>query len=90
MSEALAGAGARDRLILHLHLCGRVTVESIGKMYGVSQSTASRWLADARGAVSEEVTRRLRERLGLGPSELRSLAGLVASQLELSMSRLLG
>jgi RNA polymerase sigma-70 factor (ECF subfamily) len=89
MAEALQGAPERDRLLLRLHLVGGVAVESIGKMYGVSQSTASRWLLAAREGVSAEVTRLLLLRLGLPASELRSLAGLVASQLDLSMSRLL-
>ena len=89
MSEALATVGERDRLVLRLHLCSRVTVDSIGKMYGVAQSTASRWLLQARQAVSDEALRLLRERLGLRPSELHSLAGLVASQIDVSVSRLL-
>ena len=90
MADALAAAGERDRLVLRLHLVSRISVESIGKMHGVSQSTASRWLAEARDAVATEVTRLLRDRIGARASEMRSLAGLVASQLDLSMSRLLG
>jgi RNA polymerase sigma-70 factor, ECF subfamily len=89
MAEALGKLGERDRLLLRLHLVSGVSVAQIGQMYGVSQSTASRWLADAREAVSGEVTRFLRENAGLAASELQSLAGLVASQLNLSVSRLL-
>jgi RNA polymerase sigma-70 factor (ECF subfamily) len=92
--EAMAGALAklpeRERLVLRLHLVKGVTVVQIGQMYGVSHSTVSRWLADARDVVSTEVNQFMRDHAGLGPSELRSLAGLVASQLDLSMSRLLG
>jgi RNA polymerase sigma-70 factor (ECF subfamily) len=89
MSEALAALGERDQLLLRLHLVSGVSVESIGKMYGVSQSTASRWLAQARDAVSTHIERLLRERLRLSPDELASLAGLVASQIQVSISRLL-
>ncbi|MDB4981965.1 MAG: putative DNA-binding regulatory protein [Myxococcales bacterium] len=89
MVAALAKLGERDRVLLKLHLVNGVAVAQIGQMYGVSQSTASRWLADARDAVSLEVTRYMRDHAGVNASEMSSLAGLVASQLNLSMSRLL-
>jgi RNA polymerase sigma-70 factor (ECF subfamily) len=90
MKDALGTLGERDRMLLQLHLVSGISVESIGKMYGVSQSTASRWLAKARDDVAAEAHRLLRERLHVAPSEVASLAGLVASQLDLSMSRILG
>jgi RNA polymerase sigma-70 factor, ECF subfamily len=89
MTAALAKLNERDRVLLKLHLVSGVAVAQIGQMYGVSQSTASRWLADARDTISTEVTQYLRDHAGLNVSELNSLAGLVASQLNLSMSRLL-
>jgi RNA polymerase sigma-70 factor (ECF subfamily) len=89
ITAALAKLDERDRVILKLQLVSGVAVAQIGQMYGVSQSTASRWLADARNTISTEVTRYLREHAGLNVSELSSLAALVASQLNLSMSRLL-
>ncbi|HMF43466.1 MAG TPA: sigma-70 family RNA polymerase sigma factor [Polyangia bacterium] len=90
MTDALAALPERERLLLRLHLVGGLSVENIGKMYGVSQATASRWLKSARDTVSDEVTRLLRERMHASPDELASLAGLVASQIEVSISRLLG
>jgi RNA polymerase sigma-70 factor (ECF subfamily) len=89
MAAALAKLPERERAMLRLHLVGGLTVVQIGQMYGVSHSTVSRWLAEARETVSTEVSDFMRAHAGLAPSELRSLAGLVASQLDLSMSRLL-
>jgi RNA polymerase sigma-70 factor, ECF subfamily len=89
MADALATLEERDRLLLRLHLLSQISVEKIGKMYGVAQATASRWLANARDQVQTEVTRLLRERLGASPDEIASLAGAVASQIDLSISRLL-
>jgi RNA polymerase sigma-70 factor (ECF subfamily) len=89
MTAALAKLEERERMLLKLHLVNGVSVAQIGQMYGVAQSTASRWLADARDTVSTAVTEFMREHAGLKASELSSLAGLVASQLNLSMSRLL-
>ncbi|MDB4983760.1 MAG: putative DNA-binding regulatory protein [Myxococcales bacterium] len=88
-TEALGILNEKDRLLLRLHLVSGVSVEGIGKMYQVSQSTASRWLASAREAVATEVQRLLADRLSLARSEMASLARIVASQIDLSMSRLL-
>lgn len=88
-SEALAILDERERMLMRLHIVSGVSVEAIGKMYGVSQSTASRWLAAARERISAEVVRLLQERLNLALSEIGSLAKLVASQLDLNMSRVL-
>jgi len=89
MADALAVLEERERLLLRLQLVSQISVESIGKMYGVAQATASRWLASARDRLQTEVVRLLRERLGASPDEIASLAGVVASQIDLSISRLL-
>src|SRR5262249_5070934 len=89
MEDALLLLDERDRLLLRLQLVSQISVESIGKMYGVAQATASRWLASARDRVQTEVTRLLRRRLGASPAEIVSLAGVMASQIDLSISRLL-
>jgi len=89
LRQALERAGERERVLLRLHLVSGLTVEAIGKMYGVSQPTASRWLAAARDALLEDVKATLTARLGTSSEELASLAGLVASRLDLSLSMLL-
>jgi RNA polymerase sigma-70 factor (ECF subfamily) len=89
MSTALGTLEARERMLLKLNLVSGLSTVQIGQMYGLDHSTISRRLSAARERVSDEVTRHMREQAGLAPSELHSLAGLVASQLELSMSRLL-
>jgi RNA polymerase sigma-70 factor, ECF subfamily len=89
MSAALGTLEERDRLVLRLHLVSGLSVAQVGQMYGVSQSTASRWLAEAREKVQSEMVGRLHETSGLEASDIQSLAKLVASQLDLDMSRLL-
>ncbi|HSY38666.1 MAG TPA: sigma-70 family RNA polymerase sigma factor [Polyangia bacterium] len=89
LGEAISALDPRRKVLLRLQLVRGISVEKIGKMYGVSQSTASRWLAEAREAIRDEMDRLMRGRLDLSRDELASLAGLVASQLDLSMSRLL-
>jgi RNA polymerase sigma-70 factor (ECF subfamily) len=88
--EALARRPERERMLLRLHLVNGVRVDQIGKMFQVSQPTASRWLAAAREAVLDDVKATLGSRLGIGSDELAALAGLVASRLDLSLSHVLG
>jgi hypothetical protein len=66
-----------------------VSVEKIGKMFAVSQPTASRWLAAAREALLADIKTTLGARLGASSEELASLAGMVASRLDLSLSMIL-
>ena len=89
LREALARVPDRERVLLRLHLVNGVTVDKIGKMFDVSQATASRWLAAARETVLDDVKATLGKRLGTTPEELASIAGLVASRLDLSLSLLL-
>jgi RNA polymerase sigma-70 factor (ECF subfamily) len=89
LGEALARLPDRDRVLLRLHLVNGVSVEKIGKMFSVSQPTASRWLAAARAKLLDDIKEVLRARLGASSSELASLAGMVASRLDLSLSMLL-
>jgi RNA polymerase sigma-70 factor (ECF subfamily) len=59
-------------------------------MYGVSSRTVQRWLVDLRETVRTSTREGLRARLALSPSELDSLLGLVDSQLQVSLYRVLG
>jgi RNA polymerase sigma-70 factor, ECF subfamily len=89
LSEALDRLEERDRALLRLHVVNAVSVEKIGKMFGVSQPTASRWLAAARETLLDDIKRTLHTRLGVSSTEAASLAGMVASRLDLSLSMLL-
>lgn len=86
---ALSKAPESDRAVLRLYLVSGVTVEKIGKMLGVSQSTASRWLARAREDLFSNLTAILKERLRISSGEIESLARLLASRLDLSITEAL-
>jgi RNA polymerase sigma-70 factor (ECF subfamily) len=64
-------------------------IDRIGALLNVHRATAARWIRAASDAVRGETRRLLHERLGLKASELDSLAGLVRSQIHLSLGRLL-
>jgi RNA polymerase sigma-70 factor (ECF subfamily) len=88
--DALSELTARERNLLRLHTLDRLTGEQIAEFYRVSGATTSRWLQRARDTLHARTRELLGERLGLGPSQLDSLAGLVLSQLDLSLGRVLG
>jgi RNA polymerase sigma-70 factor, ECF subfamily len=79
----------RDRTLLRLRLVEGVEVERIATMYRVHRTTVTRWLADTRTALFDETRRILTAELGATGAELDSLAGLVRSQLHVSLVRLL-
>ena len=89
LKESLARLPERQRMLLRLHIVNGVSVEKIGQMFAVSQPTASRWLAAARETLLDDIKATLRNRLGASSQELASLAGMVASRLDLSLSMLL-
>lgn len=89
LEEALRRAPQGDRAILRLHLLDNVSVERIGKMLGVSQASASRRLAKARERILFDLKAVLGRRLGISSSEVASLANLLASRLDLSLSQVL-
>jgi RNA polymerase sigma-70 factor (ECF subfamily) len=90
VTEALSSLAAEERTVLRLRYVDGLTVERIGVIYGVHAATIVRRLAASR----ERVVARVRDRLfvlqKLRASDVASLAALVQSQLELSLTRLLG
>lgn len=89
LREAIAALEPRQRTLLRLHFFERLTTVELARLYGVNQSTASRWLATAREAVLTGVRDRLRNKLGVSTSEFDSLVALLYSRLDISFSKLL-
>jgi RNA polymerase sigma-70 factor len=87
--SALSGLPDRDRLLLRLTIVSGLSHEQIGNIYGVNQSTVSRWISRVREQVLEATEREICGRLRMQPSEFRSLAGILVSRLDLSISRVL-
>lgn len=86
---ALTALTDRERLLLRLTSVNGLSHDQVAAIYGVNQSTVSRWIARARDAVLERTEREVCARLGLPTAEFRSLAGLFVSNLDLSLSRVL-
>lgn len=87
--SALEQLGDRERVLLRLHLCQRMSIDRLGTMYSVNRATAARWLVSARSALLEATRRELQHRLGVSDRECDSILKLVHSQLEVSVARYL-
>jgi RNA polymerase sigma-70 factor (ECF subfamily) len=88
--EALAHLDPRARTLLRLHYGEGLHLDGIAALHGWSKATASRRVAAARGELLSDASSRVRERLRLSASELRSLLRVMRSDLEARLSGLLG
>jgi RNA polymerase sigma-70 factor (ECF subfamily) len=89
LTALVAKLGERDRVFLRLSLIEGMSAERIGKMYGMSRATAQRRIEDVREKIADGMRQVMAERLALSGSGVGSVAGLVASQLDVSLSRIL-
>lgn len=91
--DALTGAFAaldrRERNVLRLYLLEGMNIERIGIVYQVHRATVARWIAQARKTLAEHTRQRLARHIGQDGAELDACVGLIQSQIELSLSRLL-
>jgi len=90
VSGALARLKPRERLVLKLYLVSGMTLEAIGKSLGVTRQAVTKTLANAREVIVNEVNESVREQLDVSKDDLTSLLRYVASQLDVSISRVLG
>jgi RNA polymerase sigma-70 factor (ECF subfamily) len=89
LKEALATLSDRERIVIHLNFVRGISLERIGMMYEVNQSTVSRWLALARQSLRKQTWQRLARRNHLDPHEISSFHRLLLDELDLSVFRLL-
>ena len=89
LGAALAALPERDRAVLRLSYVDGLTMTKLGRLYDVHETTAARWVAKAAGTVADETRRRLMAKLSLTGSSLDSVARMVLSNLDLSISRVL-
>ena len=87
--DALAALPDRDRLLLRLTTVSGMSHEQIANIYKVNQSTVSRWIARARAEVLDATERSVCRKLRVERDEFMSLAGLLVSRIDLSISRVL-
>ncbi len=88
-ASALAELSPAERYLLRLHYLDGLSLAQIGAAEQVDKSTISRRLTAIRQTLLDETYRLLRSQLQLDDSEVASLMGIIASQLDVSMEALL-
>jgi RNA polymerase sigma-70 factor (ECF subfamily) len=89
LAKLVAALDDHERVLLRLNLLEGMSAEKIGKMYGMSRATAQRRIEAVREKIAEGLQRSLGAHFALPGSRVGSLAGLVASQIDVSLSRIL-
>ncbi len=87
--DAFAALEQRQRNLKRQHILDSLTIDDLAALYRVHRATCARWLADARADLGRGTRRRLVDALGAA-SELDSLLRFLDSDIELSISRVLG
>ncbi len=89
LRRALSELPSRERNALRLQALDSLSLDAIGKVYGVNRSTVSRWISHARDHVHAELRRTFQKELRLSGRELESFLGVFVDRLEASISTLL-
>jgi RNA polymerase sigma-70 factor (ECF subfamily) len=87
--DALAELTTDERNLLRLHFVDGLSMDALGKLFRVNRSTVFRRLNSCTAALNRAIRVRVGEQLGVSTSEFESLAQLIASDLEVSLSGLL-
>jgi predicted transcriptional regulator len=67
-----------------------MTLEAIGKSLGITRQAVSKTIGRARECIVERVEASVQQRLKMTKEDLSSILRYVASQLDVSISRVLG
>jgi RNA polymerase sigma-70 factor (ECF subfamily) len=89
LAAALRALPERQRALLRLAYVDGMAMVQLARLYDVHETTAARWVKGAAATVADDTRRRLTEKLALSPSSLDSIARMVRSNLDVSISRLL-
>jgi RNA polymerase sigma-70 factor (ECF subfamily) len=87
--QALELLDNRQRMIYTLNVVDGLNIDRIAAIYRVSRSTVTRWMARARADIVTAAQRLLRDEIRLSNDEFDSLARMLTSQLDLSVSVIL-
>jgi len=90
VTDALAQLKPRERLVMKLFLVSGMTLDAIGKSLGITRQAVSKTLARARATIVERVEASVTQTLKMTKEDLTSVLRYVASQLDVSISRVLG
>jgi RNA polymerase sigma-70 factor (ECF subfamily) len=89
LRAAFAALSTRERNLLRMHHLHDLTVDELAPTLGVHRATVARWIAAAREHLLAETRASLASRLDVGEATLDSIVRGIASQVDVSVVRLL-
>jgi RNA polymerase sigma-70 factor (ECF subfamily) len=89
LGAAFAALSARDRNLLRMHHLHGLTVDELAPTLGVHRATVARWIAAAREQLLAGTRAGLVTRLDVGASTIDSILDGIASEVDVSVVRLL-
>lgn len=87
--DALMSLDVAERNLLRLHHVEGLNIDELAPIFQIHRATAARRLAKAREEISERTRSLLVSRLRLSESECSSIMGMILSQLDVSLVRVL-
>lgn len=90
IAAAVATLDERDQTLLRLHLYHRMTIDDLGRTYGVHRATAARWLAKIHDAIDAETRHALAQELRTESDHLRSVLDAARTGLTDAFAQALG
>ena len=89
LRAAFAALSPRERNLLRMHHLHELTVDELAPTLGVHRATVARWIAAARERLLAETRAALATRLDVGTATIDSILQGIASQVDISVVRLL-
>jgi RNA polymerase sigma-70 factor (ECF subfamily) len=87
---ALKALTARERNFLRCRVLDGLTVLQLGKLFGIHRATVFRWMATIRSKLLAETRQALANNLKADPDEVDSIVQALISQLQVTISDILG
>lgn len=89
LAEAFASLSKRERNLLRQRYLDDLNIDTLGRIYRVNPSTTFRWLKQIEERLAAATRMALMTKLSISESQVHSMERLVASQLQLSLPRML-
>jgi RNA polymerase sigma-70 factor, ECF subfamily len=90
LTAAFASLDQRDRNLMRQRYVDDLTIDALGKIYRVHPATAFRWIKQVEAKLATATRTAVMTKLALTESQAKSMERLVASQLHLSLTKMLG
>jgi RNA polymerase sigma-70 factor (ECF subfamily) len=89
LADAFAALSQRDRNLMRQRYVDDLNIDALGRLHRVHPATAFRWLKKVEEQLATATRKALMERLAITESQVESMERMVASQLQISLTRML-